>query len=341
MIPAQSPRIELHVHLEGSVRPGRLLEIARRNDTPLPVASEAELAELYRFRDFAHFLEIWLLTTAALRTADDFRQVTVDYAGEAAGQGAVYLEAIFSPAEPVRRGTDWSEVFSGYCDGVDEARERFGIEIRLTPDIPRGWSIEEAEATARWAVRFRDRGVVGLGLGGPESNYPPEPFARAFAIARDGGVGSVPHAGEVAGEASIRGCLEVLHADRIRHGIRAVESPALVAELAARGVVLDVCPTSNLCTGAVASLESHPLPVLIAAGVRCTVNTDDPAMFGTNLAREHELAMQLGANTATLYAAGVEGALCDEPTRERLRTIGRTAFPESAGVAGRSVTPPC
>jgi aminodeoxyfutalosine deaminase len=231
-------------------------------------------------------------------------------------------------------------VFSGYCDGVDEARERFGIEMRLTPDIPRGWSIEEAEATARWAVRFRDRGVVGLGLGGPEAGYPPEPFARAFAIARDGGVGSVPHAGEVAGEASIRGCLDVLHADRLRHGIRAVESPALVAELAARGVVLDVCPTSNLCTGAVASLESHPLPALIAAGVRCTVNTDDPAMFGTNLAREHEVAVQLGADAAGLYAAGVEGALCDETTRERLRTIGQVAFPESPDVACESVTPP-
>ena len=321
-----SPKIELHVHLEGTVRPARLLEIAHRNDVALPVATSDELAELYRFRDFEHFIEIWTLTTAALQRHDDFRQVVVDYAEEAARQGAVYLEAIFSPAEPVRRGADWSEVFGGYCDGASEARDRFGIEVRLTPDIPRGFTVAEGEETARRAVRFRERGVVGLGLGGSEAMYPPEPFARAFAIARDGGVGSVPHAGEVAGEASIRGCLDVLHADRLRHGIRAVESPALLRELAERGTVLDVCPTSNLRTGAVASLDEHPLPALVAAGISCTVNTDDPAMFGTDLAHEHEIATRLGVDARAAWNAGLAGALCDEATRERLRAVGAAAF---------------
>ena len=141
-------------------------------------------------------------------------------------------EGIFTPAEPAGRGCDWDEVFAGYCDGAQQAAEQHGVRVRLTPDIPRGYPLEAAELTARYAVAYRDRGVVGIGLGGPEAEYPPEPFARAFQIARDGGLGSVPHAGEAAGPASVRGALDTLCADRIRHGIRAVEDPGLLRELA-------------------------------------------------------------------------------------------------------------
>src|SRR5215469_9520701 len=210
------PKIELHVHLEGTVRAGTLLQIARRNGVPLPADSVEELAAMYEFRDFAHFLEVWLLTTGALRTERDFRQVVVEYAAEAASHGAVYLEGIFTPAEPAGRGCDWDEVFTGYCDGAQQAAEQHGVQVRLTPDIPRGYPLEAAELTARYAVAYRDRGVVGLGLGGGEAAYPPGLYARAFALARDGGLGSVPHAGEAAGPASIRGALDALAADRIR-----------------------------------------------------------------------------------------------------------------------------
>lgn len=201
------PKVELHVHLEGTVRPETLLAIARRNDYALPADTVEGLADLYRFRDFAHFVEIWILTTNALSREEDFRQVVVDYAAEAAGHGAVYLEGIFSPAERVRRGVGWDEIFSGYCDGAQEALERHGVEVRLTPDIPRGFSLDEAEETVRYAVAYRDRGVVGVGLGGLEADYPPEPYERAFTLARSEGLGSVPHAGEVAGAASVRGAL--------------------------------------------------------------------------------------------------------------------------------------
>src|SRR5689334_19215899 len=235
------PKIELHVHLEGTVRPATLLEIARRNDYPLPAETEEGLAELYDFRDFAHFIEVWILTTNALQTAEDFRQVVVDYAAEAAEHGAVYLEGIFSPAERVRRGVGWDEIFSGYCDGAEEARERFGVEVRLTPDIVRGFPLDEAADVVRHAAKYRDRGVVGIGLGGLEAQFPPEPYEPVFALARDEGFASVPHAGEVAGAASVRGALDALGADRIRHGIRAVEDAGLVRELAARQLVLDVC----------------------------------------------------------------------------------------------------
>jgi aminodeoxyfutalosine deaminase len=317
-----SPKIELHVHLEGTVRPDTLLEIARRNDYALPAETVEGVAKLYDYRDFAHFIEVWILTTNALRTRADFRQVVVDYAEEAAGHGAVYLEGIFSPAERAQRGVDWDEIFSGYCDGAQAARELHGVEVRLTPDIFRGASADEAEQVLRFAAKYRDRGVVAVGLGGLEAEYPPEHYAPIFERVRAEGLGSVPHAGEVAGPASIRGALNALGADRIRHGIRAVDDPALVEELREREVVLDVCPVSNVRTGAVGSLEDHPLRHLLEAGVRCSISTDDPAMFDTDLTREYEVAAALGADPKTTYEAGLAGALCDDDTRDRLRQIG-------------------
>jgi aminodeoxyfutalosine deaminase len=316
------PKIELHVHLEGTVRAHTLLEIANRNDYPLPADTVEGLAGLYRFRDFRHFIEVWILTTNALQKEADFRQMVVDYAAEAASHGAVYLEGIFSPAERVRRGCGWEDIFEGVCNGAQEARELHGVEIRLTPDIPRGFSQDEARATVEWSARYRDRGVVGVGLGGLEAEFPPEPYAEVFALAKSLGLGSVPHAGEAAGAESVRGALEALGADRLRHGIRAEEDPGLVRELAARGTVLDVCPLSNLRTGSVRSLAEHPLPRLVAAGVRCSISTDDPAMFDTDLSRDYEAATSFGLDPRSFYDAGLEGALCDDEARARLRQVG-------------------
>jgi aminodeoxyfutalosine deaminase len=316
------PKIELHVHLEGTVRPRTLLEIARRNEYTLPVVTEEELAALYDFRDFDHFIEVWVLTTNALRTADDFRRVVVDYAAEAASHGAVYVEGIFSPAERVRRGISWDEIFTGYCDGADEARELHSVEVRLTPDAVRGFTLDEALQTARYAAKYRERGVLGVGLGGLEAQYPPEPYARAFEFASAEGLASVPHAGETAGPHSVRGAVDALHADRIRHGVRAVEDPGLLGEIADRRIVLDVCPISNLRTRVVSSLEEHPLPQLVAAGAVCSISTDDPAMFGTDLSRDYDAATKLGLDPRAMFIAGLEGALCDDETRSRLVQIG-------------------
>ncbi len=326
------PKIELHVHLEGAVRPHTLFDLARRNGLELPAETPEQLAELYRFRDFDHFIEVWIMTTNVLRHADDFRRITVDYAAEAASHGAVYVEAIFSPIERTWRGVGWDELYTGYCDGAQEALELHGVELRLTPDITRAASSEDAELSVEYAAKYRDRGVVAVGLGGEEALYATELFERPFARAREAGLGSVPHAGEVAGPDSIRAALDVLHADRIRHGIRAVEDPELLAELAGRGIVLDVTPISNVRTGVVASLEEHPLPQLVQAGVRCSISTDDPAMFDTDLTREYEAAAALGVDAQSAYEAGVAGALCDAATRQRLAAVG-ASFDWPAGRA--------
>ena len=316
------PKIELHVHLEATVRPETLLEIARRNDFALPADTPEGIRDLYRFRDFDHFIEVWILTTNALQTADDFRQVVVDYAAEAARHGAVYIEAIFSPIERTWRGVSWDTLFGGYCDGAQEARELHGVDVLLTPDVTRGAPVEDGFELVRRATAYRERGIVGIGLGGEEALYPPEKFVDVFRLVREEGFASVPHAGEVVGPASIRGALDALGADRIRHGIRAVEDTSLLEELAERRVVLDITPISNLRTGVVGSLAEHPLPELLAAGIPCTVSTDDPEMFDTDLTREYEAALSLGVDPKALYDAGVEGALCGEETRGRLREIG-------------------
>ena len=322
MTPPAVPKIELHVHLEGAIRPATLLDIADRNGLRLPFGTEEEAARFYQFRDFAHFIEIWMLTTNVLQTARDYQQIVHDYAAEAAGHGAVYLEGIFSPFERIVRGIDPDEIFNGYCDGAEQAQQEYGIEVRLTPDIGRQLDPAEVEPMIRHAVKHADRGVVGLGLGGDEAESPASDWARCFAIAREGGLGSVPHAGESTGPAAVRDAIEVLGANRIRHGIGAATDPDLLTELAERGIGCDVCPTSNVRTGVVPSLAAHPMPRMVAAGVACTINTDDPAMFDTDLSREYAQLERLGTTAQQAYQAGANGALCDEPTRARLRDIG-------------------
>jgi aminodeoxyfutalosine deaminase len=322
--PFSYPKIELHVHLEATVRPDRLLEIAQRNGETLAADTPEGIRALYAFTDFDDFIRVWMLVTNALRQYDDFRQLVVDYAAEAARHGAVYLEGIFSPIERTWRGVDWDEMFSGYCDGAQQAREQTGVEVRLTPDITRSASLEDAMAMVRVAGRYRDRGIVGIGLGGEEALYPPGAFSPAFRIGADFGLAAVPHAGEVAGPESVWDAIRSLSPARIRHGIRSVEDPELMAEIRERGIVLDVCPTSNVLLKAVPSLDTHPLKQLVDYGIPCTLNTDDPEMFDTDLGREHAQATALfGIAPRTFYDAGVTGALCDDATRSRLAQIGR------------------
>src|SRR4051812_22151747 len=312
---AAYPKIELHVHLEATIAPETLLEIAKRNGQALPADTVEGLRDLFQFRDFDHFIEVWILTTNCLRTEADFRQVVVDYAGEAKKHGAVYLEAIFSPIERTWRGVDWDEMFTGYCDGAQAAREFHGVEVRLTPDITRSAPLDDAHKLVEVAARYRDRGIVAVGLGGEEAYYANPPFAPAFETARAAGLGSVPHAGEVVGAESVRTALDYLDPDRIRHGFRAADDPELVEELAGRGIVLDLTPISNVRTGAVPSLEEHPIRELVAAGVRVSVSTDDPVMFDTDLTREYDAAESLGLDPRTLYETAVDGALCDQNTK--------------------------
>ncbi len=190
--------------------------------------------------------------------------------------------------------------------------------MRLTPDLTRNATPEEMDESLRYAIAYRDRGIVGVGLGAFELEYPPHLYEDVFRRARDGGLGSVPHAGELGPPDAIRDAIHLLQADRLRHGIRAIEDPDLVQELKERGTVLDVCPVSNVRVGVVPSLAEHPLPQLVAAGVLCSLSTDDPPMFDTDLTTEYAAACSLGLEPRGFYEAGVAGALCDEATKARL-----------------------
>ena len=251
----------------------------------------------------------------------------VDYAAEAASHGAVYLEAIFSPAERVRRGVAWDDIFAGYCDGAEEARELHGVEIRLTPDIVRGFPLDEAEPVVRYSARYADRGVVGVGLGGLEAQYPPEPYAPVFELAKAEGLGSVPHAGEVAGPGfDPRRARRA--AERTGSGTASARSRTQSSSPSSRerSIVLDVSPVSNVRTGAVA-LAGRASSAEARRRRRALLDLDRRSRHVRHRPDAATTTRQrsLGVDPRSAYEAGVEGALCDEATRERLREVGQRA----------------
>jgi aminodeoxyfutalosine deaminase len=298
-------RLELHVHLEGTATPTTLRRIAARNGHELPEDLDSRYGS---FTGLQHFFETWVLTTNALQRREDFAEVAVEYAKVAAAQGITYIEGIISPAERVFMGTSTWEELEGWLDGAEQAAD-LGVTMRLTPDLVRVLPAELTEECARWCARHRDRGIVGLGMGGDEDWGPLAPYARTYEIAREGGVEPVPHCGEK-NAGTVREALDLLNPPRIRHGIFAWidQDLDLVQELAERGTVLDICLRSNMLLTPM-SLEEHPLPHLVDAGVRCSVSTDDPAMLGCTFTEELELAAQLGVCEQTLMDAARHGAL--------------------------------
>jgi aminodeoxyfutalosine deaminase len=318
------PKIELHVHLDSAIRPSLLLRLARRNDYVLPFATVEEFAEYCRVATFSDLGRIWFETCGVLKREHDFREVLVEYSGEAKSHGAVYVEAIFNPWMMWKRGVSLDAIFTGYCDGIEEARGLHGVEVRLTPDADLWATPEEAAEIARYAVAYRDRGVVGFGISGNDRQNNPDAFARAAKVARDGGLGFTPHAGEFGGAHLVRLAIETFGASRIRHGLGAIEDPALMREATERGIGFDICLISNVRLGAVPSLAEHPITSFLATGIRCSVSSDDPALLGTDLGREHAAARSLGLTPKQLYDAAIAGVLCDDETNIALHAIGES-----------------
>jgi aminodeoxyfutalosine deaminase len=286
-----APKAELHVHLEGAIRPATALELARRNGVELPFDDVAGFERLLEYRDFADFISVIRAVSGTPRTVDEYERIVYELGEEMARQQIRYAEVTTSPSVHELRGVPLDVYFAGLQAGRARARAEFGVEIAWIIDIVRAWSDPSrttamAEYTTAAAIAWKDDGAVALGLAGPEEGAPPEPFAPWFERARAAGLRSVPHAGEHAGPASIRGALTALAADRIAHGVLAIEDPSLVAELVARQVPLDVAPTSNVRLGVYPDYASHPLPELLTAGATITINSDDPPLFGTTLTDE-------------------------------------------------------
>lgn len=319
------PKVELHLHLEGTITPRTLIELARRNGVALPAADEAGVAELFRYRDFGEFLSVFMALARAIVCGEDFERLAYELGRDLAAQEVRYAEVMISPMQYLKRGLDLREVIEGCMAGFARVERETGTVIRLALDYGRQYGPEAAWAVLEVARATRHLGVVGWSIGGNEIGHPPEPFAPIFAAAREAGLGLMAHAGEVVGPASVWGAIDALGVTRLGHGIRAADDPSLVAALRERGVVLDVCPTSNLLTGAVETWPAHPLRQLHEAGVQVTINSDDPTFFATTLTEEYRRTLlRLGFGVDDLCAT--------------VLTAARASFlpgPQAAALAGR------
>ncbi|WP_320068006.1 adenosine deaminase [Micromonospora sp. RTGN7] len=295
------PKVELHVHHVGSASPRIVAELAARHTGRSPVPADPDaLADYFAFRDFAHFIEVYLSVVDLIRDPEDVWILTHEVARELARQQVRYAELTVTPYSHVRRGIP----APAFCEAIEDARKRaeadFGIALRWCFDIPGEAGLPAAEETLRICLEERPDGLISFGLGGPEIGVPRPQFKPYFDQARAVGLRSVPHAGETTGAQTVWDALHDLGAERIGHGVSAAEDPALLAHLAQRRIALEVCPTSNVRTRAVASLDEHPLPRFVEAGVLVTINSDDPPMFGTTLNEEYAVA-------AGLLGVGCEG----------------------------------
>ncbi|MHB8644577.1 MAG: adenosine deaminase [Thermomicrobiales bacterium] len=284
---ARMPKAELHIHLEGSVRPATLLALARRNGIALPAANAAELRDFYRFRDFNHFLAVYDLICTCIQTPDDLALMTYELGVAASEQHIRYLEVTFTTCGRARRGLSLDDQLAGIREGARQAEQEFGVRMQFIPDVVAENTVEEAWALARWAVARQGDGVCALGLAGKEVGRDAAALAPVFTYARDAGLPRTLHAGETVGPESIWDALTTLHADRIGHGVRVIEDPKLLELLYAMQVPLEVCPTSNLRLGLYPEIAAHPIAILWKAGLFLTVNTDDPPMFDTTLGDEY------------------------------------------------------
>ncbi len=317
------PKAELHVHHVGSASLPIVAELAARHPGTVP-ADPDELRAFYEFRDFAHFIDVYLAVVDLIRTPDDVRYLTYEVARELAeGQRVRYAELTCTPYTSVQAGV----AIEGYTEAIEDARvaaERdFGIVLRWIYDIPGESGVPAADVTLGYALDHAPDGLVGFGLGGPEVGVPRAQFQPHFDAARAAGLHSVPHAGETTGPETVWDALRLLGAERIGHGTSAVTDPTLLTHLADRGIPLEVCPTSNIATKAVAALDEHPLRAMSDAGVIVTINSDDPPMFGTTLNDEYAVAARLldldEAGLAALATVAIDCSFAPDDVRARIR----------------------
>lgn len=304
--------------------PATLLELARRHRVRLPAADAAGLARWFRFRDFDHFVEVYLAISDCLREPEDFHRLALDFLAGQARQGVVYTEAHFSVSTHLASGADGDGLLDALAAAIAEGEKRHSTVLRLIPDIVRNQDRDRADATVEWAIEAHRRGLaVAMGLGGIEVGHPSGRFAEHFAAAAAAGLHRVAHAGEHGGPDSVRETLEQVAPERIGHGVRSIEDSALVAELAARRLPLEVCPASNLRLGVYGSIAEHPFDRLRRADVAVTVNSDDPPLFSTTLEEEYlRLAAAFGYgidDLADLAAASFEHSFLPPAEREEWR----------------------
>jgi len=316
------PKAELHVHHVGSASPRIVAELAERHPGTVP-SDPDQLAAFFEFRDFAHFIEVYLAVVDLIRSADDIRLLTYEVAREMAQtQSLRYAELTCTPYTSVLAGIP----IEAYSEAIEDARAAaqrdFGLRLQWIYDIPGEFGVPAADATLGYVLDHPTDGLVAFGLGGPEVGVPRPQFEPHFAAARAAGLHSVPHAGETTGPQTVWDAIRLLGAERIGHGTSSAQDPELLAYLAETGIPLEVCPSSNIATRAVERLEDHPITAFRDAGVTITVNSDDPPMFATTLNQEYAIAADLlgldEAGVGELAKAAVTASFADDAFKRDL-----------------------
>jgi len=301
------PKAELHLHLEGSVDPATLSELSRRHNRPIPpennnygespdsgrVLTEAAVHALYQYRDFNGFMMAFKAVTERLRTPEDYELITYRLVQRLAAENVLHAEVYVSVGVVLWRGFDFDPIFEGLERGRQRGEREFGTSLLWIFDAARHFGADAAERVVDKAIHFRERNVVGIGIGGDERRGPAAWFRDSFARAGMHGLRLTAHAGETTGPDSIIASLDVLGVDRIGHGLSAVQSPELMRRMAEEQTPVEICLSSNLRTGCCPGIGQHPVKQYVDAGMMVTLNTDDPTMFGTSLAREYQLAQDV------------------------------------------------
>lgn len=314
------PKVELHLHLEGAIPLASLWELVRKYGGG-GLESVNDLKERFRYQDFPHFLSTWMWKNGFLREYDDFTFIAQAVAEDLASQNIHYVEAFHSPGDfAMLHGLEPARITEAVRKGLDAAKGH--IEVRLIADLTRDFGPQRGMGWLEEIAEDKPMRIIGIGIGGSEQAFPPEPYRDVYRKARRLGLRTTAHAGEAAGPASIWGAIEALEVDRIGHGTRAVEDPALVRYLKEHQIPIEMCPISNVRTGVVASLKEHPIRKLFDEGLLVSVNTDDPKMFDTSLEAEflalsRELQFSLD-EIQKLARNAIDSTWADADTRRRL-----------------------
>jgi len=317
----EMPKVELHVHLEGATQAETFYQLAQKNNVDFKVSSLKEWKSFFAFKDFGHFLEVYTKSVTALKTPEDYTFIITEFYKHQAEQNIVYSEAFISASFIIQK-FETDAILDAIEQGIRLGSEKYGIKINFIPDISR-----ELPNTQMAVVDFVTEGYkrglfIGLGIGGPEQGFPPELYTEAFKKAKANGLRVVAHAGETEGAKSVWGAIKNLGAERIGHGVRSLEDPKLIQYLIDNKITLEVSPTSNYALGIVKNGDPHPIRQLLDAGVNCTVNSDDPAMFSTSLIQEYFLLLNQDFSCKELYKMNLQAlnvSFANTETKEKVK----------------------
>ncbi len=314
-------KAELHVHLEGTMPPALVRQLAAGNGSiidPTTFKSETEFA----WNDFWHFLDCYDKAAAAILTKEDYRLVTYDYLARCAQEDTIYVEMFSSPDHAAEVGMSYADHLEGIAAGIEDAYKEFGIIGRIIVTCVRHFGPERALKVAAQFVGTPHPYVVGFGMGGDEAQFHPKDFAPAFRLVSEAGYPTTTHAGEFGGPESIRASLKYLSVSRLGHGVRAIEDAALIQELAEKKIPMELCPGSNVATGLYNDRRSHPFRVLMDAGCIVTLNSDDPPFFATSIGHEYEKAARnyylSDKDLENITRNAIFASFCDDALKEEL-----------------------